>query len=390
MSLAVVIPFGDLRQADLVVDAVYEGGKLGHSGDEPISQLLSLKVSGGVRYRGSAGAPSLVALVSSGRDMDWPDHLDDETGVYTYYGDNKRPGQGLHETPILGNEVLRTLFEGATTPEGRYTVPPIFVFRSTGERRNHQYLGLAVPGVRGTSSLEDLVAVWRSTDRQRYQNYRALFTILDVGVVRREWIEQILAGAPHVNAPTAWEEWVRTGVPRPLIASRTQPTRSRLEQTPLKGIQEDMLAAIWSYYTDRPHAFEYFAAELVRLYLHNVASIEVTRPTRDGGRDAVGKYRVGAGASAIDIDFAVEAKCYSPGKGVGVRELSRLLSRLRHRQFGVLVTTSHLDRQAYAELKEDGHPIIVLSGRDIAEILIQRGVTADEGIRKYLHSLERE
>jgi hypothetical protein len=33
----------------------------------------------------------------------------------------------------------------------------------------------------------------------------------------------------------------------------------------------------------------------------------------------------------------------------GVREMSRLISRLRHRQFGVLVTTSYVDNQAYRE-----------------------------------------
>ncbi|MCP1762460.1 O-acetyl-ADP-ribose deacetylase (regulator of RNase III) [Bradyrhizobium japonicum] len=36
----------------------------------------------------------------------------------------------------------------------------------------------------------------------------------------------------------------------------------------------------------------------------------------------------------------LEAKCYGSGNSVGVREMSRLISRLRHRQFGVLVTTS--------------------------------------------------
>ena len=35
---------------------------------------------------------------------------------------------------------------------------------------------------------------------------------------------------------------------------------------------------------------------------------------------------------------------------VGVREVSRLISRIRHRQFGVLVTTSVVGRQAYEEV----------------------------------------
>jgi hypothetical protein len=57
------------------------------------------------------------------------------------------------------------------------------------------------------------------------------------------------------------------------------------------------------------------------------------------------------------------------GDGVGVRETSRLISRLRHRQFGVLVTTSHLDTQAYREIREDGHPVVIIAGHDIVDIL---------------------
>lgn len=73
------------------------------------------------------------------------------------------------------------------------------------------------------------------------------------------------------------------------------------------------------------------------------------------------------------MTIALEAKCYGPSNSVGVRELSRLISRLRHRQFGVLVTTSYVDLQAYREIKEDQHPILIISGSDIVEILRGHG-----------------
>ena len=47
------------------------------------------------------------------------------------------------------------------------------------------------------------------------------------------------------------------------------------------------------------------------------------------GPDAIGTYRVGPVADPISLDFALEAKCSAPENGVGVKELSRLLSRLR-------------------------------------------------------------
>ena len=119
----------------------------------------------------------------------------------------------------------------------------------------------------------------------------------------------------------------------------------------------------------------------------DIRDAELTRPWRDGGRDAVGKYHIGSGASSIQVDFALEAKCYDPaGKGVGVKELSRLISRLRHRQFGILVTTSYLASQAYREVKEDGHPVVVICGADIAELLKTKLGGMDQ-VEKWLDSI---
>jgi hypothetical protein len=73
-----------------------------------------------------------------------------------------------------------------------------------------------------------------------------------------------------------------------------------------------------------------------------------------------------------------------PGNSVGVKEVSRLISRIRHRQFGVLVTTSFIARQAYAEVREDRHPIIFFSGRDIADILTANGYGTRELVENLL------
>jgi restriction endonuclease Mrr len=86
----------------------------------------------------------------------------------------------------------------------------------------------------------------------------------------------------------------------------------------------------------------------------------------------------------VRLDFALEAKCYKDGSGVGVREMSRLISRLRHRMFGVFVTTSHFDRQAYTEVRDDGHPIVLISGRDIVDTLRSHGYTTPAAVRAWL------
>jgi len=93
----------------------------------------------------------------------------------------------------------------------------------------------------------------------------------------------------------------------------------------------------------------------------------------------MGFYRIGAEADSIDVEFALEAKCYSPNNGVGIKDTSRLISRLKHRQFGIFVTTSYIGLQAYQEIREDEHPIVVVAAEDIAKMLLNSGIkSADE------------
>lgn len=375
-----------LQDADLLIDATYQGGREGNSGDDPLNALLKVSLMGGFRYRGSLEALELVVLTTTMNDPDWPDTIDRETGVFTYYGDNKKPGRALHETPRHGNEILRSLFSMAHGgKEERRKLPPILVFASTGVWRDMSFVGLAVPGTSDLRAAEDLVAIWKISNGQRFQNYRAHFTILDVPCVSRTWVRDIIAGHPHSpNAPTSWQNWVAHGERRPLLATRSVEHRKKTEQLPQDEDGKSIIRLIHDWFAGRSHDFEHCAADITRLMLPDVASLDVTRPSRDGGRDAVGQLRVGKGPASILVDFAIEAKCYQMASSVGVREVSRLISRLRHRQFGILVTTSYLDAQAYREIKEDLHPIIVLAAVDIVELLRANGRADTNSVREWL------
>lgn len=379
------VPFDELRRSDLHVDCTYVGGNAGNAGDDPLPRLLAVSNMGGFRYRGTVEQLDMLVLTSSLADGEWPDTLDRETGAFLYYGDNKKPGRALHDTPRQGNELLRRIFESAGGGrDGRVHVPPILIFGNTGRGRDVVFLGLAVPGASDAQSPEDLVAVWKTMGR-RFQNYRARFTILDTPIVSRKWIDDIVAGnSMSVNAPKAWLAWKAGGRPRALLAKRAIEYRSKTEQLPQTRPDDTILATIYDYFLTDPHRFEACAAALTKLSLPDIISLDLTRRSRDGGRDAVGTLRIGHGATCIHVTFALEAKCYASSNGVGVREMSRLISRLRHRQFGILVTTSYVDTQAYREIKEDEHPVIIMAGRDIVELLRRCGYSDAQTVLTWL------
>jgi hypothetical protein len=384
------VPFSDLSSSDLIVDQYYQGGFRGNAGDDPISKLLPCGNMGGFRIvKNTDGRNAFAVLYSSENQPEWPDYIEPETGLFTYYGDNRKPGSLLHETPHKGNELLREIFDLIhSIPQKRENVPPFFIFTSGNRGRDVRFRGLAAPGSKIIKVNEDLIAIWANREGQRFQNYKAIFTILNSDKISRKWGEDLVSGNPlSENCPDPWKKWVVKGFYNALRAKTTEPFRRKEKQIPSTDNKLEMINCIYEYFKDEPTDFEYCAARLVQMMDNHIKEdLDVTRPSRDGGRDAIGLYTIGTKDDFIKVGFAVEAKCYKPGKGVGVKSTSRLISRLRHRQFGVLVTTSHLDAQAYKELREDEHPIIVMAGEDIANLLMQSAIKSSSEVLKWLQT----
>lgn len=370
----------------------------------PSTFLRTLEIWGDSGKSDANSTPNTkyVVLYSSQSDPDWPDELDPSTGLFTYYGDNKTPGSELHETTRGGNKLLARVFDQIhASPSRRSEVPPFFVFTKAPlyGGRAVQFRGLAVPGANGVAPIDDLVAVWKSFAGQRFQNYRAFFTVLETPRVSRAWLEDLRVGQPLSDScPAHWRQWVDEGSYRPLVAEPSIETRTREEQLPANKLEQEIVLSIYNYFRNNPTAFEACAAALAQFQNPENYVIDlITRRSVDGGRDAIGRYRLGPPADPITLDFALEAKCYRPelpgqtgtARQVGVKETSRLISRLRHHQFGILVTTSYIGPQAYREIREDKHPVIFLCGRDIARLLIDKGYTSVETVDRWLRRFPR-
>lgn len=382
--------FSELPNANLVVDAIYESDRTapGFSG-EPLGPLTRTGNQGGFRFCGPKSSPKLVVLYTTLDEPDWPDAIDEENGLFVYYGDNRKPGFELHDpqTGRGGNHILRRVFELAHAgPSARAMVPPFLIFSKGNQGRDVVFRGLAVPGANHLDASADLVATWKSADGHRFQNYRAVFTFLDVGRVDRSWLEGLLSGHPaDLHPPLEWTQWVKSGKAKALQSEKITRVRSATQQLGSTPQQRIIAGGVYEYFAGHPVLFEHFAADVARMMDPNIVGLDVTRPSRDGGRDGIGRYRIGQPQNCVTVDFALEAKCYAPQSGLGVKVVSRLISRLRHRQFGVLVTTSYLADQAYKEIIEDNHPIVICSGGDIADLLIEKaGLGTINALRKWL------
>ena len=382
------VSYYEIEFNKLVIDCTYEDSREDGSplSGQPLQKIFpGIGNMKGIRAVGRKPDWKLFVLTSTQRESDWPDALDESSGVLTYWGDNRTPGRELHSS--AGNFMFREIFDQAAgSSESRMKVPPGFYFTSGDRGRDVIFRGLVVPRTIQSDNAEDLIAVWRSTNGHRFQNYRAKFSVIDASEIDLKWIESLLQGCENIDlAPPAWRDWTQKGKIQVLAAPRTLEYRKKSQQIPDDISELEMLRFIHSYFEGNDSMFEHFATSVWRISDSRVSAWEVTRPTRDGGRDAIGKYRIGPDSEPITLDWALEAKRYEPGKtSVGVGDLSRLISRLKFRQFGILVTTSFVSDQAYKEIREDQHPIVVLAGTDIVSILKQSGITTLSSLRDWL------
>lgn len=396
------VEFDDLINSDLFIDCVYKGGKNNNVGDDPLSKLLGTGNSGGFRKRkrdDDGNKFAFIALYTSMEELEWPDYLDVETGVFRYYGDNRKPGNHILNTKNKGNKLLEDVFEMLNSGNIE-DIPPFFIFKKVGNGRDIKFLGLAAPGNPKISPDKDLVAFWRTIDDNRFQNYEAYFTILNTSIepISKKWIDALIHD--HKNnlqyAPDVWKRFIkygRNGI-KPLLAPKHIAIPSKYEQLQSDIDGMSVLEEIRKFYKTNPYGFEFCATDIIQKMDSHFVDFELTRPWRDGGRDALGFYMINTGANSpnkpLKFECSLEAKCYSKDNQVGVKQMSRLISRIRYRQFGIMITTGSVNKQAYQEVVEDGHPILVITASDIASILKRNSINSNN-VNMWLKSLnERE
>lgn len=329
-------------------------------------------------------------LVTTFSEHDWPDELNPQTGIFTYYGDNKEPGASLENTPVKGNKFLAHIYNQLHI-NLREDIQPILCFQTLkiDGKSYMRFLGLAAPGARGLSATEDLVAIWKVKNNQRFQNYRSTFTILNEELIHKDWLVDLVSGIkPHKSeyCPESWKYWIKTGIYDALECNSEIRPRTENEQFPQTPKERFVLDYIKNNLTDRE--FEFACPEILKILDANFKGLYVTPRTKDKGRDVIGKYYLGHLGHQIILDVSIEAKHWKGA--VGVKPMTRLISRLKRSDIGIFITTSHFAKQVQEELIEDNRPVMLICGGDIARLLIKSDLSRPELLKNWINLIKEK
>lgn len=128
------IPFAKIDTADLIVDAVYEGGTDKNIRSEALSKVMHVGNSGGFRKcmkldaRGQKTRDAAyVCIYTTGEEVEWRDEIDRTLGRFTYWGDDRKAGDPMLKTKFGGDRSLQDVFAHLADGQRR-AIAPVFLF----------------------------------------------------------------------------------------------------------------------------------------------------------------------------------------------------------------------------------------------------------------------
>jgi hypothetical protein len=335
----------------------------------------------------------------------WHDVFEPDLGYIRYFGDAKKPGN-----PALapGNKVLLDQLARHTSGDRavRETASPLVFFeRVPVEGRS--YGNIKFQGF-GVIEKAELVTQY-NPGIGYFTNYVFQFAVLSLSDEDEEidwsWINMRRdASLPIKNslalAPVSWQKFVSQGLQK-VESFRRRASLAKVEtqqsQMPKAGTREDKcLKTVYDFYTSAgKHRFELLASRVVMSLVNsNGGSYTegwVTRGSGDGGVDFVGKVRVGAAFSSVDVVVLGQAKCESPNTPTNGVAIARTVARLKRGWIGAYVTTSYFSKASQIEVIEDSYPLLKVSGLTLAiETLKLAEVGGFRDVIGFLESLEIE
>lgn len=352
-----------------------------------------LQLESGVNRAKMVRAPDglrrpVIALRSSptkagGEITPWHDVFDLDHGYVRYFGDHK-VATAVPLGSTNGNKAMveAAMLHQAKTGSERLLAPPIMIFRGVTQ-------GAALKGYVefcGVAVIERVLTIVQRDplSDMTFPNYvfdlAVLSTAPEGDLIDFRWVDDrrnpgVSLQATLNHAPKAWRDWVAGGTPT-LSKVRRQVLSPRLvsrsdQLPPNSSAEEKTLKTIYGFFDGQKHRFEMLALKVAADIIGQDGSQFhegwITKGGGDGGADFVGRLDVGTGLARTSLVVLGQAKCVLPTSSISAEQLARVVARLRRGWVGVYVTTGHYSRAAQLEMFEDQYPLVLISGRTLAE-----------------------
>lgn len=316
----------------------------------------------------------------------WHDEFDLDHGHVRYFGDHKPTTMGLPGATAGNRSLLEAarLHSGTTTQE-RLLAPPLLLFRAVTVRRDGRSIVKGHVEFCGAAIIERLEhVVQRDPETGRsFPNIALDLAVVSGGEIDGidlRWIDdrrnsELTADEALRFAPASWKRWVTRGrqaIPGMRRRVLTSSVKSIADQQPSPGsVEHEILDTLYHFYDNRKHAFELLAAQVAAEVLRDSGARYkegwLSRSSGDGGVDFVGRIDMGSARASTPVVVLGQAKCVLPTSSISAEQVARVVARLRRGWIGVYVTTGSFSKQAQIEIIDDQYPVVLISGRTLAE-----------------------
>jgi hypothetical protein len=328
----------------------------------------------------------------------WTDVLLPDEGLVYYNGDNQTPGLKPAGKQNSGNEKMEQIWEHYSSHKltDRQKATPIIIFEQIEFKGNRK----------GFRAFRGYGLVTKISVRQEYEpkskrvfsNYLFEVTLLKVPPNGLDWrwiydrrdlslpLEQI-----NRYAPEAWKVWVKQGLSainkvRQHIA-HYEVSSQQIQVMELLPAHKKVLNSIVDYYpksTDKGK-FEALASLIAQEYFgEHYTRGWITKHSGDMGIDFIGRIDIknhlapspeGTILGGTKLLVLGQAKCRtnftSPKAGENAQDIARVAARLQRGYIGIYITTGTFTIPTQTEVAIDGYPIVLINGRQLADLLIQ-------------------
>jgi len=327
----------------------------------------------------------------------WTDILLPDEGYVYYNGDNQTPGSMPKGKPNSGNQRMEELWKlyFSKKLEDRKVACPILIFEQTNDVKGKKKGYRKFRGYGIVTKIEVRQEFAPKTDSV-FSNYLFEISLLKIPPEGLDWQwindrrdEMLSLEDSNRNAPKAWKDWVKNG------NSAIERNRQKIlhyeiadekeQREELSNLHKQILDKVVEWYPESKDKgkFEALASLIASEYFGNMHYERgwVTKQSGDMGVDFVGGLKItnehapnppGTVLGNTQLIVIGQAKCrtkYYTHKGEDAKDIARVASRLQRGYVGIYVTTGVYKKSTQKEVSIDKYPIILINGRQMADLL---------------------